>query len=297
MTGYNNVAMSSRSQSRSTRHQRSTSAIVSKISRGRTTQALKHDHTQFVCNALWVWKPMQIHQGRCNVIKALQAKNQTSSRKSQSNPSISQAARWHFSPRWMILECWLTANFQWGNTCNGYADHLFTSFASSASYEVPFQWRHVQPWFTRSSQVGLTTVTAYFLESTKNCWTGSNRFFGLQRASSCESGNSIRSPKISGTLCIGFPFARELNSNSASSLSSVCTAMPRPVWSNRYHWWRSIRLSKRTGPPPAVTLWCLGQEQLEWNQEVFMSPVQSFGTRFRSKFEPMNKLWRRSRLN
>ena len=77
---YNNVTMSSRSQSRSTRHQRSTSAIVSKISRGRTTQALKHDHTQFVCNALWVWKPMQIHQGRCNVIKALQAKNQTSSR-------------------------------------------------------------------------------------------------------------------------------------------------------------------------------------------------------------------------
>ena len=74
MTRNNNVTMSSRSQSRSTRHQRSTSAIVSKISRGRTTQALKHDHTQFVCNALREWKPMQIHQGRCNVIKALQAK-------------------------------------------------------------------------------------------------------------------------------------------------------------------------------------------------------------------------------
>ena len=70
----------SRSQNRLTRHQRSTSAIVGKICRGRNTQALKHDHTQFVCNALWVWKPMQIHQGRCNVIKALQAKNQTSSR-------------------------------------------------------------------------------------------------------------------------------------------------------------------------------------------------------------------------
>ena len=70
MTRNNNVTMSSRSQSRPTRHQRSTSAIVSKISRGRTTQALKHDHTQFVCNALRVWKPMQIHQGRCNVIKA-----------------------------------------------------------------------------------------------------------------------------------------------------------------------------------------------------------------------------------
>ena len=80
MTRNNNVTMSSRSQSRSTRHQRSTSAIVSKISRGRTTQALKHDNTQLVCNALRVWKPMQIHQGRCNVIKALQAKDQTSSR-------------------------------------------------------------------------------------------------------------------------------------------------------------------------------------------------------------------------
>ena len=80
MTRNNNVTMSSRSQSRSTRHQGSTSAIVSKISRCRTTQALKHDHTQFVCNALRVWKPMQINQGRCNVIKALQAKNQTSSR-------------------------------------------------------------------------------------------------------------------------------------------------------------------------------------------------------------------------
>ena len=67
MTGNNNVTMSSRSQSRSTRHQRSTSAIVSKISRGRITQSLKHNHTQFVCNALRVWKPMRIHQGRCNV--------------------------------------------------------------------------------------------------------------------------------------------------------------------------------------------------------------------------------------
>ena len=52
MTGNNDVTMSSRSQSRSTRHQRSTSAIVSKISRDRTMQAFKHNHTQFVCNAL-----------------------------------------------------------------------------------------------------------------------------------------------------------------------------------------------------------------------------------------------------
>ena len=44
MSRNNNVTMSSRSQSRSTGHQ-STSAIVSKISRGRTTQELKHDHT------------------------------------------------------------------------------------------------------------------------------------------------------------------------------------------------------------------------------------------------------------
>ena len=80
MTGNNNVTMSSRSQSRSTRHQRSTTAIASEISRNRTTQALEHNHTQFVCNALRVWKPMQIHQGRSNVIKAPQAKNQTSSR-------------------------------------------------------------------------------------------------------------------------------------------------------------------------------------------------------------------------
>ena len=58
MTRNNNVTMSSRSQSRSTRHQRSTKAIVGKISRVRTTQALEHDHTQFVCNALRVWKPM-----------------------------------------------------------------------------------------------------------------------------------------------------------------------------------------------------------------------------------------------
>ena len=80
MTRNSNVTMSSRSQNRSTRHQKSTSAILSKISRGRTTQALKHNHTKFVCNALWVRKPMQIHQGGCNVIRSLQAKNQTSSR-------------------------------------------------------------------------------------------------------------------------------------------------------------------------------------------------------------------------
>ena len=80
ITGNNNVTMSTKSQSRSTRHQRSTSAIVSKISRGRTTQALKHNHTKFVCNALWVWKPLQIHRGGWNLIKSLQAKNQTSSR-------------------------------------------------------------------------------------------------------------------------------------------------------------------------------------------------------------------------
>ena len=41
MTRNNNVTMSSRSQNRSTRHQRRTSTIVSKISRGRTTQALE----------------------------------------------------------------------------------------------------------------------------------------------------------------------------------------------------------------------------------------------------------------
>ena len=40
MTRNNNVTTSSRSQSRSTRHRRSTSALVSKISRDRTTQAL-----------------------------------------------------------------------------------------------------------------------------------------------------------------------------------------------------------------------------------------------------------------
>ena len=39
--------MSSRSESRSTRHQGSISATVSMISRGRTTQALKHDHFPF----------------------------------------------------------------------------------------------------------------------------------------------------------------------------------------------------------------------------------------------------------
>ena len=79
MTGNINVTMSSRSQSRSIRYQSSTIAIVSKISRGRTTQAHKHNHTH-VCYAMWVLKPMQIHQGRCNVIKALQTKNQTSRR-------------------------------------------------------------------------------------------------------------------------------------------------------------------------------------------------------------------------
>ena len=47
--------------------------LVSKISRGKM-QALEHNHTQFVSNALWVWKPMQIHQGRCNVIKRFKPK-------------------------------------------------------------------------------------------------------------------------------------------------------------------------------------------------------------------------------
>jgi hypothetical protein len=47
---------------------KSTSTIVSHISMSRTTQAFEHDHTKFVCKALWVWKPMQIHQGRCNVM-------------------------------------------------------------------------------------------------------------------------------------------------------------------------------------------------------------------------------------
>ena len=80
MTGNNNFTMSSISQSRSTRHQRSTSAIACKRSRGRTTQAHKNNHAQFDCYALWIWKPMQIHQSRCSVIKALQAKNLTSIR-------------------------------------------------------------------------------------------------------------------------------------------------------------------------------------------------------------------------
>ena len=65
MTGNNNVTMSSiwTSQSRSSRHQRIISAIVSKISSGRTTLALEHNHTQFVCNALWVWKPLTVWTG------------------------------------------------------------------------------------------------------------------------------------------------------------------------------------------------------------------------------------------
>ena len=56
MTRKNNFTMSSRSQSRSIKQQKSTKALVSEISRDRTRQALKHDHTQFVCNALRVWK-------------------------------------------------------------------------------------------------------------------------------------------------------------------------------------------------------------------------------------------------
>ena len=104
---------------------------------------------------------------------------------------------------------------------------------ASASYEVPYQWRHVQPWFTHSSQVGLTTVTAYFLESTKNCWTGSNQFFGPQLAWSWENENSIRFPKISGTLYTGSRFAKESNSNSVSSPSNVFTAMRRAIWPSR----------------------------------------------------------------
>ena len=56
-------------------------------------QALKHDHTQFVCNALWVWKPMQIHQGRCNVIKALQAKNQNEQQNSTQTVAAGQETK------------------------------------------------------------------------------------------------------------------------------------------------------------------------------------------------------------
>ena len=48
MTRNNNVTMSSRSQIGSTKHQRSTSAIVGKISRGRTTEAVKHNHAQLI---------------------------------------------------------------------------------------------------------------------------------------------------------------------------------------------------------------------------------------------------------
>ena len=68
-----------------------------------------------------------------------------------------------------------------------------------------------------------------------------------------RNGNSIRSPTISETLCIGSRFARESSSNSASSSSSVCTVMPRPIWSSHYRWSRSTPLFKHTGPPPAVT--------------------------------------------
>ena len=52
MTVNNHATSSSRLQCRSTRHQRSARAIVSKISRSRTTQTFKHNHTQFVCNRL-----------------------------------------------------------------------------------------------------------------------------------------------------------------------------------------------------------------------------------------------------
>ena len=62
--------------------------------------------------------------------------------------------------------------------------------------------------------------------STKNCWTGSNQFIGPQLTSSWENENSIRFPKISGTLYTGSRFAKESNSNSASSPSNVFTAMP-----------------------------------------------------------------------
>ena len=58
------------------------SALVCKISRGRTTQALKHNHAQFVCYSMRCWYGSQCKSIRAgvNVIKALQAKNQTSSR-------------------------------------------------------------------------------------------------------------------------------------------------------------------------------------------------------------------------
>ena len=48
--------------------------------RDRTRQAFKHNHTRFVYNALWVWKPMHIHQGRFNVIKSFHAIYETSNR-------------------------------------------------------------------------------------------------------------------------------------------------------------------------------------------------------------------------
>ena len=55
----------------------------------------------------------------------------------------------------------------------------------------------------------------------------------------------------------------------------------------------SIWLSKPTGLPSAVTWWCLELEQLKWARGVFVSRVQCSGTRFRSKFDFMNKLCRR----
>ena len=204
---------------------------------------------------------------------------------------------WHFSPRWTILECWSTANLQWGNTCNEYAERLFTSFASSASYEVPYRWRHVQPWFTHSSQVGLTTVTAYFPESTKNCWTGSNQFFGPQLAWSWENENSIRFPKISGTLYTGSPKNRIQTRYPRLQMSSRRC----PILFDRV----AVEGSGHSGSPsPQVchprwpTLWCLELEQLKWARGVFVSRVQCFGKLlFRSKFDTTNKLWSRSRQN
>ena len=80
MTRHSNVTMISRSQSRSTRHQTSTSVMVSKISRSRTTQAFKHNHKTFICNALKVRKPMHIHLGMCIEIKPHHTTNQMNRR-------------------------------------------------------------------------------------------------------------------------------------------------------------------------------------------------------------------------
>ena len=124
-----------------------------------------------------------------------------------------------------------------------------------------------------------------------------NQFFGPQLASSWKNGNSIRFQKISGTPYTGSRFAKESNSNSASSPSNVFTAMPHPIWPSRCRRWRSIRLSKPTGPPPAVTLWCLELEQLKWTCGVFLSRAQCSGTRFRWKFVITNILWSRSNQN